>query len=205
MSKILTETLNFNQAGIVCESEGEDKNKKLFLQGIFIQGATKNHNNRVYPVSEIRKAVEEINERLVNFSVCGELDHPTELTINADRISHKILKMWMDGTDGHGKLEIIPTPCGQIARTLVESGVKIGVSSRGSGNVDPSGHVSDFQIQTVDLVINASAPDAYPKPMFESLLSRRGRVIHDLASSVAHDPKAQKFLQKELLDWIKKL
>jgi len=209
MSNILTETLGYSQAELIYESDKNDTNqngqKKLYMQGIFIQGDVRNLNERIYPVSEIRKAVTEINERLENFSVCGELDHPAELTINADRISHRIHKMWMDGNSGYGKLEIIPTPCGNIARTLIESGVKLGVSSRGSGNVDNRGNVSDYQIITVDIVVNPSAPQAFPTVLYETKNSKRGRIIEALAQAVSHDPKAQKYLRDELLKFIDNL
>ena len=134
------------------------------MKGIFVQGGVKNQNERVYPVKEIGKAVESINERLTQGqSVLGEADHPEELTVNLDRVSHMIQEMWMDGANGYGKLKILPTPMGNIVSTLLESGAKLGVSSRGSGNVNESGQVSEFEIVTVDIVAQPSAPAAYPK------------------------------------------
>jgi hypothetical protein len=88
---------------------------------------------------------------------------------------------------------------------LLEAGVKLGVSSRGSGNVNENGAVSDFEIITVDIVARPSAPNAYPKPVYEARNSRRGAVIEDLAKAVSNDPKAQKYLHKELLEWINNL
>ena len=210
MSQFLSEHLTFDQASVLLEhtteGEGDGAKKNLYMSGTFIQGGVRNLNQRVYPVNEISKAVENINEILhKGESVLGELDHPEELTINLDRVSHMITKMWMDGNTGMGKLKILPTPVGNITRTLLESGVKLGVSSRGSGNVDERGHVSDFEIVTVDIVARPSAPNAYPKPVYEARNSRRGAVIEDLAKAVSHDPKAQKFLQKELLEWINNL
>jgi hypothetical protein len=210
MSTFLTERLSFDQAGLVVESlvegEGDNKKKKLFMSGVFIQGGVRNLNQRVYPVREITKAVENVNDILTKGeSVLGELDHPEELTINLDRVSHMITKMWMDGNTGMGKLQILPTPHGEITRTMLESGVKLGVSSRGSGNVNDSGEVSDFEIITVDIVARPSAPNAYPKPVYEARNSRRGAVIEDLARAVSNDPKAQKHLHKELLMWIENL
>jgi hypothetical protein len=207
---ILNERLTFDEAGIqierITEGEGDLKKKKLFLSGIFIQGGIKNLNQRIYPVKEITNAVENINEIIrKGESVLGELDHPEELTINLDRVAHKITKMWMDGNSGMGKLQILPTPLGEIARTFIENEVKLGVSSRGSGNVNDDGTVDSFEIITVDIVARPSAPNAYPKPTYESLNSRRGHVIEDLARSVIHDPKAQKYLKEELLNWINNL
>ena len=188
------------------EEADENDGKKFYMKGIFIQGGIRNLNERVYPVREITKAVNLVNSQIQEgYSVCGECDHPEELTINLDRVSHMITSMWMEDSAGMGKLQILPTPMGNIVRTLLESGVKLGVSSRGSGNVDDNGNVSDFEIVTVDIVARPSAPNAYPKPVYESRNGRRGTVIEDLARAVSHDPKAQKHLHKELIEWIDKL
>lgn len=204
---LLVERLTFDQAEMVVESHTDEKGgKSLHMKGVFIQGGVRNLNGRVYPVHEITKAVGDVNSILKRGeSVLGECDHPEKLTINLDRVSHMITSMWVDGNLGYGKLKILPTPLGNIISTLVDAGVKLGVSSRGSGDVDAQGHVSDFEIVTVDIVAKPSAPDAYPKPVYEALNGRRGRVIDDLSKAVAHDPKAKKFLQKELLEAIEKL
>lgn len=208
MTKLLTEHLTYDAARIIVEHEDDanGKTKSLFMKGIFIQGGVRNLNERVYPVREIETAVDNVNEIIrKGESVLGELDHPSELTINLDRVSHLIEQMWMDGNSGLGKLKILPTPMGNITRTLIEAGVKLGVSSRGSGNVNERGEVSDFEIVTVDVVARPSAPNAYPKPVYEARNSKRGAIITDLAEAVAHDPKAQKHLHKELLTWIDNL
>lgn len=208
MVSILQEHLHFDDAQMKVVTEAiEGGHKNLFMEGIFIQGGIKNHNGRVYPVDEIRKAVELVNSSISKDNgVPGELDHPQELQIHLDRVSHSIQKMWMDGPNGIGKLKVLPTPCGQIAKTLLESGVKLGVSSRGSGNVDPYGNVSDFEMLTVDIVAKPSAPSAYPVPVYEAMYHRRlGSNIRDLAESVRHDEKAQKHLTKTLLRWVDEL
>ena len=152
MIKPLLESLTFDQAGMQVLHEGEGEKKNLFMKGVFIQGGVKNQNSRVYPLEEIEKAVTSVDERLKSgYSVLGEADHPEELTVNLDRVSHMIESMWMDGPNGIGKLKILPTPMGNIVKTLLESGAKLGVSSRGTGNVNESGKVSDFEIVTVDL------------------------------------------------------
>lgn len=208
MSNMLKEHLTYDEAKMVVESvdSPDGKGKSLFMKGIFVQGGVRNLNERVYPVREIENAVESVNDILrQGGSVLGECDHPAELTINLDRVSHMIESMWMDGNSGFGKLKILPTPMGNIIRTLVEAGVKLGVSSRGSGNVNDRGEVSDFEIVTVDVVARPSAPNAYPKPVYEARNAKRGTVIADLAEAVSHDPKAQKHLHKELLTWIDNL
>lgn len=208
MALLLQEHIRFDDAHIKLLSEGSgDEPKKLFMEGIFIQGGIKNHNGRVYPVDQIRRAVDAVNHCIEKDNgVPGELDHPQELQIHLDRVSHSIVKMWMDGPNGMGKLRLLPTPCGQIAKTLLESGVKLGVSSRGSGNVDSLGNVSDFEMLTVDIVAKPSAPSAYPVPVYEALQHRRfGNNIMDLAESVRHDPSAQKYLKSTLLRWVDEL
>jgi hypothetical protein len=210
MSLLLRENLSFDDANMrldyLTEGEGENAKKKLYMTGTFIQGGVRNLNRRVYPVNEIRNAVHSIQESIdKGDSILGELDHPEELTVNLDRVTHVIRKMWFDDSIGYGKLEILPTPMGNIAKTLLDSGVKLGVSSRGSGNVDSNGYVSDFEIITVDIVAKPSAQGAYPKAIYEARNMKRGAVIEDLATAVSHDPKAQKYLTEELKKFIESL
>lgn len=136
----------------------------------------------------------------------GEADHPDDLQVNLDRVSHIIEKMWMNGNDGYGKLKLLPTPMGNICKTLLDNGVKLGVSSRGSGNVGDNGNVSEFEIVTVDIVANPSAPDAYPDPLYEAIMNgRRSDIIMDVAKAINHDTKAEKYLQEEVLKMINNL
>jgi hypothetical protein len=208
MYKSLQEHLTFNQANIVTEAIDEaNGGKSLYMKGIFIEGDVRNQNNRIYPKDEIHNAVRAINEKIKKgYSVLGEADHPDDLQINLDRVSHMITEMDIDGNNGIGKLKILPTPMGNICKTLLESGVKLGVSSRGSGNVNESGHVKDFEIITVDIVANPSAPDAYPDPIYERVMNhRRGNVLMDVASAVKHDDRAQRYLQEEVTQFINNL
>ena len=187
-------------------TESED-GKDLYMAGLFIQGDVKNQNGRIYPKHEISKAVESVRTRLSKGeTVMGELDHPEELQINLDRVSHIITDMHTDDSNGLGKLKIIETPMGNIAKALLKAGAKLGVSSRGSGKVNESGIVSDFDIVTVDIVAQPSAPDAYPKTIYESLYNMRGgAVLHDIAASVTHDKSAEKYLMKSINDLINEL
>jgi hypothetical protein len=203
----LREQLSFDQSGIVLESDDKD-GKSLYLKGIAIQGGIRNANGRVYPVNEIERAVKTLNDQISNgYSVLGEVDHPDDLKVNLDRVSHMITQMWMEGPNGYGKMKILPTPMGNLIRTMLESGVKLGVSSRGSGNVnDANGQVSDFEIITVDVVAQPSAPGAYPTPVYEHLMNTRGGMkAFKVAQEVKEDPKAQKYLQESLLNIIKGL
>jgi hypothetical protein len=203
----LQEHLTFDQANIVLE--GANEGKDLFLKGIMIQGGVRNANQRVYPVNEIGRAVKTLNDQITGgYSVLGEVDHPEGLNINIDRVSHMITECWMDGDNGYGKLKILPTPMGNLVKTMLESGVKLGVSSRGSGNVaeDGSNTVSDFEIITVDVVAQPSAPGAYPTPIYETLMNARGGMkAYELAQATRHDDKAQKYLKESLINIISKL
>lgn len=204
----LREIILPNASTIVTEAVTNSKGgKDLYMSGIFIQGNKKNQNQRVYPVNEITSAVMTLTEKIKNgYTVLGEADHPDDLNINLDRVSHMITEMSMQGNDGIGKLKMLPTPMGNICTTLLESGVKLGVSSRGSGNVDESGNVSGFEIVTVDIVANPSAPGAYPDPIYEQIMNhRRGNQIWDVAEAVKHDDRAQKYLQSEVINFIKDL
>ena len=202
----LIEKMSPSQAALVAERDNEGKD--LYMKGIFIQGEQQNHNGRVYPLNEINNAVKTLQEKIDGgYSVLGEADHPDDLNINLDRVSHVIESIQMQGSDGIGKLKLLPTPMGNICTTLIESGVKLGVSSRGSGNVTESGKVSDFEIVTVDIVANPSAPQAYPDPIYEQLMNhgRKGNVLMDVARATEHDKKAQKYLKEEILRFINDL
>jgi len=202
MSLYLRENLSFDQAQMVVESDGMD-GKNLYMKGIFIQGGIRNQNQRVYPVSEISRAVKTLNDQKDGgYSILGEVDHPDDLKINLDRVSHMITEMWMDGPNGYGKLKILPTPMGNLVKTMLESGVKLGVSSRGSGNVSEngSGEVSEFEIITVDVVAQPSAPGAYPTPIYEHLMNSKGGYnTIKMAQEIQGDAKAQKYLKESLL------
>ena len=207
MNNLLREHLTFDQANMVVESTDNAKGgKDLYMKGIVIQGGVRNANQRVYPVNEIGRAVKTLNDQISGgYSVLGEVDHPEGLNVNLDRVCHMITDMWMDGPNGYGKLKVIPTPMGQLVQTMINNGVKIGVSSRGSGNVkeDGSGEVSEFEIITVDAVAQPSAPGAYPTPIYEHLLnSRGGYQAMNMARELNGDEKAQKYLKESLVNII---
>jgi len=204
--QVLSEHLTFDQAQVVVESNNEGKD--LYMKGICIQGNVKNANQRVYPTYEINRAVSKISDQIAGgSSVLGEVDHPEDLKINLDRVSHMLTSMWMEGANGYGKLKILPTPMGKLVETMLQSGVKLGVSSRGSRNVDEgSGNVSEFDIITVDVVAQPSAPNAYPTPIYEGLLNMRGgHQLLGVAKAVKHDVKAQKHLKEGVVQLIRDL
>jgi len=192
---------------VIESTENPTGGKDLFLKGICIQGGVRNANERVYPVNEIGRAVKTLNDQITEgYSVLGEVDHPEGLNINLDRVSHMMTNMWMEENNGYGKMKILPTPMGQLVKTMLESGVKLGVSSRGSGEVNESGNVSGFEIITVDVVAQPSAPGAYPTPIYEHLMNARGGYkAYELAQATKHDDKAQKYLKESLINIINKL
>ena len=207
--KTLRETLTFHQANMqVLEEADSSGGKSLYLKGICIEGDRKNANERVYPLYEIKRAVDAINKQITEgYSVMGEVDHPDDLKINLDRVCHTVEQMWMDGHAGCGKLKVLPTPMGNLIKTLLQAGVKLGVSSRGSGNVDDrTGHVSDFEIVTIDVVAQPSAPNAYPHAIYESLMNMRyGHRLLEVAKEAGEDNKVQKYLKNEVVKLIRDL
>jgi hypothetical protein len=206
MRPLLQENLTFDQAQLVTESANDGKD--LYMKGICIQGGVKNANQRVYPVTEITNAVKTLNDQIgTGQSVLGEVDHPEGLQVNLDRVCHMVESMWMDGPNGFGKLKILPTPMGGLVRTMLDAGVKLGVSSRGSGNVnEATGEVSEFEIVTIDVVAQPSAPNAYPKAIYEGLLNmKHGHKVLEVAREAQHDAKVQGYLKDEVLRLIQEL
>ena len=209
-SRYLREDLTYNQARIQVfeEQDAGTGGKSLYLKGICIEGDKRNANERIYPLHEIRRAVETVNEQIRDGnSVLGEVDHPDDLKINLDRVCHSVDGMWMDGHAGCGKLKILPTPMGELISTLLTSGVKLGVSSRGSGNVDDrTGHVSDFEIVTIDVVAQPSAPNAYPQAIYEGMINmKHGHRILEMAREAGEDDRVRKYLARAVKGLIQDL
>ncbi len=199
---ILVEELSPTEANIIEESSQDGKD--TWLSGIFMQAEIKNRNGRVYPISEISNAVTNAQTRIAESNgIFGELDHPQSLTINLDRISHVITEMRMDGNNAFGKAKLLDTPMGSIAKELVKSGVRLGVSSRGAGTVTESGGVDGFQFVTVDIVAQPSAPGAIPDTVYESLQnSIHGTQVLSLAQQMQQDANAQKYFKREILKFL---
>jgi len=207
--RLLQEYLAPSKNRMVTESEeNSDGGKNFYMKGVFIEGGVKNANERIYPVHEIERAVGSIREQIENGnSVLGEVDHPDDLKINLDRVSHIITDMWVDGPTGFGKLKILPTPMGDVIAKMLGAGVKLGVSSRGSGNVDEmTGKVSDFEIVTVDIVAQPSAPNAYPKAIYEGLMNmKHGHKILENLKGDRNSASVQRYLKDEVVRLINDL
>ena len=167
--KLITESIEDVQV-LVEESNGK---KNLYIEGVFLQGDIKNRNGRVYPFNVLEREVGRYNESYVAAGrALGELGHPDGPTVNLDRVSHKIVSLKAEGSNFIGKAQILSTPMGSIARNLLESGVKLGVSSRGMGSIEEKNGANyvrdDFMLATAaDIVADPSAPDAFVNGIME--------------------------------------
>ena len=154
----------------------EQKNgkKSLYIEGVFLQGNIKNRNGRMYPMETLRKEVARYNESNIQSGrALGELGHPDGPTVNLDRVSHKIVSLKESGSNFIGKAKILSTPMGKIASSLIDEGVKLGVSSRGIGSLQMNKEGcnivgNDFMLATAaDIVADPSAPDAFVEGIME--------------------------------------
>jgi len=169
----------------------EGKNKQQYIKGIFMQSDIQNQNGRVYPFSVLQKEVKNYNNKFVKESrALGELGHPSGPTINLDRVSHIITELYEDGKNFIGKAKIMDTPNGKIVKNLIESGVRLGVSSRGLGSVkaNKSGVnevQKDFVLSTVDIVSDPSAPEAFVNGIMEGReFSITGELEYDIRNEI---------------------
>ena len=167
--KLITETIE--NVEVITEGKGADK--KLYIEGVFLQSEIKNRNGRMYPFSVLEKEVNRYNEEYVQTSrALGELGHPDGPTVNLDRVSHRITSLKSEGNNFIGRAQIMNTPMGNIARSLLEDGVKLGVSSRGMGSIDKREDcgvvMDDFMLATAaDIDADPSAPDAFVNGIME--------------------------------------
>ena len=155
-------------------TEGTGAGKKLYIEGVFLQSEIKNRNGRMYPYETLNKEVNRYCEAFVNKGrALGELGHPEGPTVNLDRVSHKITSLKAEGNNFMGKAQILGTPMGKIASSLLDEGVMLGVSSRGVGSLKTTSEGckivgEDFQLATAaDIVADPSAPDAFVNGIME--------------------------------------
>ena len=169
----------------------EGKAKEQYIKGIFMQSDIQNQNGRVYPFSILQKEVKNYNNKFVKESrALGELGHPSGPTINLDRVSHIITELYEDGKNFIGKAKIMNTPNGKIVKNLIESGVRLGVSSRGLGSVKANKTgvnevQKDFVLSTVDIVSDPSAPEAFVNGIMEGReFSITGEIEYDIRNEI---------------------
>ena len=163
----------FNEDCEVLVETNENGSKSHYIEGIFMQGDIKNRNGRVYPSTILEKEMKRYNDQFVKSKrSLGELGHPDGPQINADRVSHMITEMKRDGSDFIGKAKILGTPMGNIVKTFIDEGVKIGVSTRGLGSVKQNNGImevqNDFHLATVDIVTDPSGPDCFVNGIMEN-------------------------------------
>ncbi len=168
--KLITEEIS----SVKFITEGKGAKRKMYIEGVFLQGEIKNRNGRMYPVSTLAKEVGRYNESFVaKGRALGELGHPDGPTVNLDRVSHKITSLRQEGNNFIGKAQLLETPMGKIAKSLIDEGVTLGVSSRGVGSLKEDLHGvkvvgEDFQLATAaDIVADPSAPDAFVNGIME--------------------------------------
>jgi hypothetical protein len=148
---------------------GKEKQKSYFISGPYLQAEVKNGNGRTYPKKVLESQVKAFNEsRIAHNRAMGELGHPSTTEINLDRVSHLIKELKMDGNNGVGKALVMDTPMGKIAKSLIDAGVKLGVSTRGVGTLKENVVQNDFRLITVDIVADPSAPNAFVEGILES-------------------------------------
>ena len=167
--KLITEQIE--NVNVITEGKGDSK--KLYIEGVFLQSELKNRNGRMYPFSVLEKEVNRYNEEYVKTNrALGELGHPDGPTVNLDRVSHRITSLTAEGNNFIGRAQVLDTPMGKIAKSLLEEGVKLGVSSRGMGSIDKREDcnvvMDDFMLATAaDIVADPSAPDAFVNGIME--------------------------------------
>lgn len=155
----------------LCEEKEGKKN--YFIEGVFLQAELKNRNNRMYPLKTLTKEVAKYDENYIQKGrALGELGHPDGPSINLDRVSHKILSLREDGNNFIGKAKLLDTPMGKVAKSLLDEGVSLGVSSRGMGSIRKEDNcnvvMDDFMLATAaDIVADPSAPDAFVNGIME--------------------------------------
>ena len=168
--KLITEEVS----NVKFVTEGKGANKKMYIEGVFLQGNIKNRNGRMYPIETLNREVNRYSESFINKGrALGELGHPDGPTVNLDRVSHKITQLRREGNNYMGKAQLLDTPMGKIAKSLIGEGVTLGVSSRGVGSLQTSNEGykvvgEDFMLATAaDIVADPSAPDAFVSGIME--------------------------------------
>jgi hypothetical protein len=158
---------------VITEANADTGKKSYFIEGIFMQGDVKNRNGRIYPSQTLEKEMTRYQKEFIEPKrALGELGHPDGPQINGDRVSHLITSMKREGNDFYGKAKILGTPMGEIVKSLLDEGVKIGVSTRGLGSVKERNGImevqNDFHLSTVDIVTDPSAPNAFVNGIMEN-------------------------------------
>ena len=194
--KLITEV---TESCEVLTEANEDGKKNYFIEGIFMQGDIKNRNGRIYPSAVLEKEMKRYDDQFIKTKrALGELGHPDGPSINGDRVSHLITEMKKDGSNFVGKAKILSTPMGQIVKTFMDEGVKIGVSTRGLGSVKATKEgimevQDDFYLSTVDIVTDPSGPNCFVNGIMENT-----EYFYDIASGTWRAQEAIQEMVKEV-------
>ena len=200
--KLITEEVN--EISFLTEMNEKTGQKEMFIEGIFMQAETKNRNGRVYPFGVLSKEVERYNSEYVSKNrAFGELGHPDSPTINLDRVSHMITKLYPDGNNIMGKAKIMDTPNGKIVKSLLDGGASLGVSTRGVGSLKPANGYQlvqpDFKLATAaDIVADPSAPNAF----VQGIMENAEWILTDAGWQEVHVDRAKKMIKEASKDEI---
>ena len=204
--KLITEQNN----DIEVLTEEKDGKKSTYIKGVFLQTEITNRNGRMYKFDTMNREVSKYNEEFVNRGrALGELGHPEGPTLNLDRVSHKIVELYPEGTNFIGKAKLMETPMGKIAKSLLEEGVQLGVSSRGLGSIKKEGTCSvvadDFILSTAaDIVADPSAPDAFVEGIYEGREwvtvdgKVKERTIEEIKAAIDNAPNPQELQERKI-------
>ena len=204
--KLITEQNN----DIEVLTEEKDGKKSTYIKGVFLQTEITNRNGRMYKFDTMNREVSKYNEEFVNRGrALGELGHPEGPTLNLDRVSHKIVELYPEGTNFIGKAKLMETPMGKIAKSLLEEGVQLGVSSRGLGSIKKEGNcqvvADDFILSTAaDIVADPSAPDAFVEGIYEGRewITVDGKVkertIEEIKAAIDNAPNPQELQERKI-------
>ena len=204
--KLITEQNN----DIEVLTEEKDGKKSTYIKGVFLQTEITNRNGRMYKFDTMNREVSKYNEEFVNRGrALGELGHPEGPTLNLDRVSHKIVELYAEGTNFIGKAKLMETPMGKIAKSLLEEGVQLGVSSRGLGSIKKEGNcqvvADDFILSTAaDIVADPSAPDAFVEGIYEGRewVTVDGKFkeqqIEEIKAAIDNAPNPQELQERKL-------
>lgn len=195
------------EAAFSTEKTGEKK-KHWNLRGVFLQAERENLNQRIYPIDEMTREVDKLQSMIQNGQpIYGELDHPEELVVNLQNASHIITDLHMDGNDGVGNMKVISTvPAGKIVEGILEEGLPVGVSSRGTGSVDEyTQEVEDFNLITIDIVAQPSAQGAHPMAIYENLRKSKAgnKLLMSAENCIATHDRHTNALNQDIVSYLR--
>lgn len=202
--KLLQEFIDFSNLEIITEATDGGKKKEYFLKGPFLQAEILNKNGRKYLEETLVREVKDFYENKIKTNrSMGELDHPPDPTINLERVSHIITELYMENKIGYGTAKLIDTPTGRIAKTLVDEGILLGMSTRGVGTLEGEYVKNDYKLITIDIVADPSAPSAFVEGVMENkeyIIGNDGEIVEVAVKNLQKklETKSNKFEHKDV-------